>query len=249
MRSIRNLLSEFRAGRRKLGEVVSHLVDLPYKNLRFARVDLHRFLRRDFPEVIYAQGKTVSQIVSIARAMQSNGNPLLITKVAPAAARQLTRRIPSLRYHPEARMMTGPIGTRQRIRKNRGLVLVVTAGTSDIPIAEEAAVTLQWAGHPIRRLYDVGVAGLHRILDHRSLLRSARAIVVVAGMDGALPAVLSGLVNVPIVAVPTSVGYGASFQGIAPLLTMLNSCSPGVAVVNIDNGFGAGVLAAMIASR
>lgn len=246
---IRKLLLDYRTGRCKLRDVVARLEDLPYKDLRFAKVDLHRLLRRGLPEVIYAHGKSVPQVVSIAKTMQDNDHPVLITKVKPSMARELARQIPSLRYYPEANMMAGPNPCGAHRSKKRGSVLVVTAGTSDIPVAEEAAVTLQWIGQPIRRLYDIGVAGFHRLLDQRPLLRRARAIVAVAGMDGALPSVLSGLVAVPVVAVPTSVGYGASFKGVAPLLTMLNSCSPGVAVVNIDNGFGAGVLAAMIASR
>jgi len=239
----RRLLLKYRAGRLELRELVQHLRELPYQNLSFAKVDLHRAMRRNFPEVIYAKGKTSEQIVAIAQVLHRNGSPVLITKLTPGMAKAVRRRLPWLRYFPEARIGAGPAHK----PRSRGLALVVTAGTGDIPMAEEAVVTLQFLGTPVRRLFDVGVAGLHRLLSHQKILRKARVIVVAAGMDGALPSVISGLVSCPVIAVPTSVGYGASFKGVAPLLTMLNSCSPGVAVVNIDNGFGAGYLAAMIA--
>lgn len=237
------------------------------RELSFAKVDLDRARRRGFPEVIYAKGKTISQIVAIAEVLLKSKQPVVVTKVSPVMAKALSRKAPWLTYHPKARMavaltgawhQNGETGARSKTwrpspkngawhRIRRPLVLVVTAGTSDIPVAEEAVVILESMGHWVKRLFDVGVAGLHRLLKNLSLLRKARAIVVVAGMDGALPSVISGLVCSPVVAVPTSIGYGASFKGVAPLLTMLNSCSPGVAVVNIDNGFGAGYLAALIA--
>lgn len=222
------------------------------RNLTFARVDLHRFLRREFPEVIYAKGKTPAQVVAIAGALHEKKQPVLVTKVSPEMAQAVRRRLPWLTFFAQAGMLAGPasfLKSRGGSKKKRGVCLLVTAGTSDIPVAEEAAVTLRMMGCRVRRLFDVGVAGLHRILDKQRLLRQARAIVVVAGMDGALPSVVSGLVARPVIAVPTSVGYGASFKGIAPLLAMLNSCSPGVAVVNIDNGFGAGYLAARMMKR
>lgn len=237
-----------------------------FQELPFAKVDLDRARRRGFPEVIYARSKSVAQVVAIAEVLLRNKQPVVVTKVSPSMARALSRRLPWLRYFPKAKMAVGLNGTRYknahrvpglrpgtqsqngtRHRIRRPLVLVVTAGTSDIPVAEEAVVILESMGHRVKRLFDVGVAGLHRLLKNLSLLRRARAIVVVAGMDGALPSVISGLVRSPVVAVPTSIGYGASFKGIAPLLTMMNNCSPGVAVVNIDNGFGAGYLAALIA--
>lgn len=221
---------------------------MSYRELGFAKVDLNRSRRRGFPEVIYAKGKTAEQIIAITEALRRNGDPILITKVTSPVARQVLKALPWMRHFPKARIMAGP----QRAGEAKplgeaGRVLVVTAGTSDIPVAEEAVVTAQWMGRPVDRLFDVGVAGLHRLFKNYRKLRAARAIVVAAGMDGALASVLSGLVRVPIVAVPTSAGYGASFRGVGPLLAMLNSCSPGVAVVNIDNGFGAGYLAALIA--
>jgi len=211
-------------------------------------VDLHRIVRRNFPEVIYAKGKALSQVSAIAQTLRQAGSPVLITKLDAAMAEKVQQKLPWLRYFPQAKMAVSRDSLKKKGR-SPGMVLVVTAGTSDIPIAEEAIVTLQWMGYRANPLFDVGVAGLHRILSHRRLLRRAKTIVVVAGMDGALPSVISGLVSCPVIAVPTSTGYGASFKGVAPLLTMLNSCSPGVAVVNIDNGFGAGYLAALIAHR
>ncbi len=232
-KSLRRLLREYPAG---------------FHDLGFAKVDLHRALRRDFPEVIYAKGKSGPQVIAIAKALSKAGNPVVITKVSPSFFQSIRLKIPGLRYFPQARMAAGK-GKGKKNNRERGFVLVVTAGTTDIPVAEEAAVTLELMGHRVRRLFDVGVAGLHRLLSNRRLLWKARTLVVVAGMDGVLPSVISGLVRRPVVAVPTSVGYGASFKGIGPLLTMLNSCSPGVAVVNIDNGFGAGYLAGLIAQK
>lgn len=214
----------------------------------FAQVDLDRKRRRRFPEVIYAQGKTADQVVAIARVLHENGQQVLATRVSSSLFRQIRRELPWLRYFSKARIAAGPFNG-HRMLHTHAPTLVVSAGTSDIPVAEEAAVTLTLMRCSVLRLYDVGVAGLHRLLKHLPLLRRASVIVVVAGMDGALPSVVGGLVARPVVAVPTSVGYGASFKGVGPLLTMLASCSPGVAVVNIDNGFGAGYLAAMIARK
>lgn len=221
----------------------------PEHDLGFAKVDLHRKIRRGFPEVIFAKGKSLSQIFSIAQVLRAKGQPVVITKLSPSLFEELARRLPWLAFFPKARMAAGPDSILKRGVKPSGFVLVITAGTGDIPVAEEAVVTLKLMGTGVRTLFDVGVAGLHRLLRHARLLARARAIVVVAGMDGALPSVVSGLVSAPVIAVPTSVGYGASFRGIAPLLTMLNSCSPGVAVVNIDNGFGAGYLAAIMVGQ
>ncbi|MBI3616550.1 MAG: nickel pincer cofactor biosynthesis protein LarB [Candidatus Omnitrophica bacterium] len=245
---LKKLLLQHRTGRLKTPKLIRHLRELPYRDLKFAKVDLHRSLRRNFPEVIYAKGKTAAQVVAVAEALREAGNPVLVTKVPGETADGIQKRAPWLTYFPGAQLLAGPAGflkPKKRSGKN-GICLVVTAGTSDIPVAEEAVVTLQLMGCGVKRLFDVGVAGLHRILDKRRLLRQAKAIIVVAGMDGALPSVVSGLVAAPVIAVPTSVGYGASFEGVAPLLTMLNGCSPGVGVVNIDNGFGAGYLAAQI---
>lgn len=221
---------------------------LPYRDLRFAKVDLHRSLRRGFPEVIYGRGKTPRQIASIAQALREAGAQVLVTKVSPAAAKEVRKRLPQLRYFPEAGILSDAVSSPRRGRGRAG-VLVLSAGTSDFRVAEEAAVALEALGFKAERLFDVGVAGLHRLLKHLPKIQKASVIVVAAGMDGVLPSVVSGLTHCPVIAVPTSVGYGASFRGVAPLLTMLNSCSPGVAVVNIDNGFGAGYLAALIARK
>ena len=216
--------------------------------MKFAKVDLQRSLRRNFPEVIYAKGKTAAQVIAIADLLRRHGNPVLVTKVPPEMARKVREALAWLTHFPDSALLAGP-GHFLKSRpgsNGKGTCLVVTAGTSDIPVAQEAAVTLRLMGCSVKELFDVGVAGLHRILAQRRLLRRAKIIIVVAGMDGVLPSVVSGLVCAPVIAVPTSVGYGASFKGVAPLLTMLNGCSPGVAVVNIDNGFGAGYLAAQI---
>ena len=217
---------------------------LPYRDLRFAKVDLHRALRRRFPEVIYGRGKKPHQIAAIAQVLRAAGCRVLVTKVSPAAAKAVRQRLPQLRYFPEAGILSDSVSG---ARRGRSGVLVLSAGTSDLAVAEEAAVALEALGFRPERLFDVGVAGLHRLLKHLPRIQKASVIVVAAGMDGVLPSVVSGLTHCPVIAVPTSVGYGASFRGVAPLLTMLNSCSPGVAVVNIDNGFGAGYLAALIA--
>jgi NCAIR mutase (PurE)-related protein len=215
-----------------------------YHDLDFAKVDLQRAKRRNFAEVIYADGKTAGQIVSIARTLKKHGNPVLITKLDAAKAAGIRKELPWLEYHRPARMATGAVPGHSNGKRPR--VLVLTAGTADIPVAEEALVTLKALGIPSGSIFDVGVAGLHRLLSHLKKIRGADVLIVVAGMDGALPSVVSGLVSCPVIAVPTSAGYGASYKGIGALLTMLNSCSPGVAVVNIDNGFGAGYLAAVI---
>ena len=222
-----------------------------YEELSFAKVDLHRARRRRFPEVIYAGRKSADQIGKIAGSLRRRGQRVLITKVSADLALRLTRQLSWLTHFPEAGLLAGPFSFAGKRSGSRGgrPILVITAGTSDIPVAEEAAVTLELMGRKVERLYDVGVAGLHRLLKNLRLLRRASVVVVVAGMDGALPAVVSGLISRPVVAVPTSVGYGASLRGLAALLTMMNSCSPGVAVVNIDNGFGAGYLAGMISRK
>ena len=208
----------------------------------FACLDLHRATRRGFPEVIYCPGKTLEHLVHIAQRLHDAHGLALLTRLTPERHAALRPRLPRLQYAPAARIAW--LGRKPAAR--RGCVVVATGGTADLPVAEEAAVTLELMGHRAERLYDVGVAGIHRILSRRALLDRARVVIVVAGMDGALPSVVGGLVRVPVVAVPTSVGYGASFKGIGPLLTMLNSCAPGVAVMNIDNGFGAGYFAGLI---
>jgi pyridinium-3,5-biscarboxylic acid mononucleotide synthase len=215
----------------------------PFEDLGFARVDTHRELRQGFPEVILGLGKTPTQISAIASRIIDRGQPLLITRVGPDAFDAVRQAAPSATYHEQARAITLVQGD---ICRGKGTIIVACAGTSDLQVAEEAAVTGEIMGNTIERLYDVGVAGIHRILSEHGRLQSARVIIVVAGMEGALPSVVAGLVSVPVIAVPTSVGYGASFGGIAALLGMLNSCANGVAVVNIDNGFGAAAIASLI---
>ena len=237
---VRKLLEEVQAGAASVTQALERLKDLPYQDLGFASLDHHRELRQGFPEVLFCQGKTLEQIRHIATAVLARHDCLLATRATLEAYEAIRAVEPLAHYHPQARTV---VVRRGAPHPPVGLVLVVTAGTADIPVAEEAAVTAGTLGSACERLYDVGVAGIHRVLDRRERLAAARAIVAVAGMDGALPAVVAGLTNRPVIAVPTSVGYGASFGGIAPLLTMLNACAAGVAVVNIDNGFGAGVLA------
>ncbi len=211
----------------------------------FADLDLDRVRRRGIAEAVLCAGKTVEQVVAIARAVRERSAPTLFTRVGEDQVASLVAELPDARYDPLARLVAWPPRSPEQ---SGGLVVVVCAGTSDLPVAREALLTLEHLGRPTRMVVDVGVAGLHRVLGHLELLRSARAVVVVAGMDGALPGVVAGLVEAPVVAVPTSVGYGASFEGLAALLTMLNACAPGVGVVNIDNGYGAGHLAAQIAA-
>ena len=215
----------------------------PFEDLGFARVDMHRELRQGFPEVILGLGKTPAQIAAIAARITSGGRPLLVTRAQPEAFEAVREVAPAAKYHVEARAITLANG---EIAPGKGTIVIACAGTSDLHVAEEAAVTAEIMGNTTDRLYDVGVAGIHRILSEHSRIQSARVIIVVAGMEGALPSVVAGLVSVPVIAVPTSVGYGASFGGIAALLGMLNSCANGVAVVNIDNGFGAAAMASLI---
>lgn len=224
-------------------QILEVLRAAPYEDLGFARVDHHRELRQGFPEVILGVGKSPAQIAAIAGRIVAGGRPLLVTRAQPEAFEAVRVVVPNAQYHEVARAITLRQG---HIEAGRGTVLVASAGTSDVPVAEEAAVTAELMGNAIDRLYDVGIAGLHRLLREQSRLQAARVVIVVAGMEGALPSVVAGLVGVPVVAVPTSVGYGASFGGIAALLGMLNSCANGVSVVNIDNGFGAGCIASLI---
>ena len=241
--SLQRWLRQARDHRRPARELIEQLRRLPFENLGFARVDTHRPLRRGLPEVIFGDGKTPSQLIRIARRLLQTGDPVLITRLDAQTFESIHAALPELHHDPVARLAYRPPMSR---RKLRGLVVVATGGTSDLPVAEEAAVTLELLGSRTARLYDVGVAGVHRILSQWRLLRRARVIIVIAGMEGALASVVAGLVRCPVIAVPTSVGYGASFQGLAALLAMLNSCVPGVGVVNIDNGFGAAYLAHVI---
>lgn len=211
-------------------------------DLGFARVDHHRAARQGFPEVVLGLGKTPEQIAAISKEIAGRDRPLLVTRASEEAARAVRAVVPGADYHPLARAIT----LRRDVVPGHGTVAVVSAGTSDLPVAEEAAVTAEVMGNTVDRIYDVGVAGIHRVLRERGRLEQARVLVVVAGMEGALPSVVAGLVHVPVIGVPTSIGYGANFGGLAALLGMLNSCANGVSVVNIDNGFGAGCIASMI---
>ena len=215
----------------------------PFEDLGFARVDTHRALRQGFPEVILGLGKTPAQIAAIAERIVARDQSLLVTRATEEAYESVRARVPEAVFHSDARAITFAQGN---VPVGNGTILIVCAGTSDLGVAEEAAVTAEMMGNRIDRLYDVGVAGLHRLLSEQARLQSAQAIVVVAGMEGALPSVVAGLVSTPVIAVPTSVGYGASFGGVAALLGMLNSCANGVAVVNIDNGFGGACMASVI---
>lgn len=241
------LLAAVRAGTTEAGAAAARiqtaLRTAPFDDLGFARLDTHRERRQGFPEVILGLGKTPDQVAGIARRLVERGQALLVTRATPATFAAVQAAVPGAVYHPDARTITLRQGT---IPRGLGTVLVCCAGTSDLPVAEEAAITADLMGNDVERLYDVGVAGLHRLLAEQPRLQRARVIVVVAGMEGALPSVVAGLVRVPVIAVPTSVGYGASFGGLAALLGMLNSCANGVAVVNIDNGFGAGCMASLI---
>ena len=222
-------------------QAIKKLETLPYENLKFARVDHHRALRIGMPEVIYCQGKTVVQIKKIIQSMNRAGHSVLATKLSKDIFRKLKPSLPKVsEYNKMAQTL---VIEKNKQRKRSGLIIIISAGTSDIPIAEEASVTAQLLGSRIETLFDVGVAGIHRLLDNLEQIRKARVVIVVAGMEGALASVVGGLVDKPIIAVPTSIGYGTSFGGVSALLTMLNSCAAGIAVVNIDNGFGAGSMA------
>jgi len=240
---VRELLRQVADGALPVDAALEKLAFDPVESLDFASIDHHRALRQGFPEVVFGAGKTDEQVEAIAASIAARGDGFLVTRVAPTAADRLAARFPDVEANPLARTVLLRSGYRP---EGNGEVLIVTAGTSDLPVAEEAAVTADALGLDVRRLTDVGVAGIHRILARRDSLASASVVIVVAGMDGALASVVGGLVRVPVIAVPTSVGYGAAFNGIAPLLTMLNSCAAGVAVVNIDNGFGAAVAASRI---
>lgn len=241
---LRELISAAANGKKTVEQVMSELKALPYEDLGFAKLDHHRHLRRGFPEVVFCAGKTVAQIVAIVDAMVAKECNVLATRVSPEAWEALRAEHKKAVYNADAMTMTiltRPIGRR------KGDVSIISAGTSDIPVAEEAAVTSEMMGCRVQRIYDVGVSGIHRLFDRTHEISQSDSIVVVAGMEGALASVVAGLVECPVVAVPTSIGYGASFGGLAALLGMLNSCSPGVSVVNIDNGFGAGYFASIIA--
>jgi NCAIR mutase (PurE)-related protein len=243
---IRQLLARVATGDLAPDQALDQLRDLPFENLGFAHIDHHRALRTGFPEVIFGQGKTREQVLAIAERIAEHGSQVLATRLEEDTAQALVERFARAEYDALARTVLVPAA---ETPPAEGLVAVVSAGTSDLPVAKEAVVTARAMGAHVEEIYDVGVAGIHRLLAYREKLLQARAIVVVAGMEGALASVVGGLVDIPVVAVPTSVGYGASFQGVAALLAMLNSCASGVVVVNIDNGFGAGYAAALINRR
>ena len=244
---LRALFEQVAGGELSADTAQRHVLEMlrarPYEDLGFARVDHHRSVRQGFPEVILGLGKTPAQIAAIAAEVVGCGSTLLVTRATEAAYDAVRVKVPDATYYPDAAVIAFP---QQDVSPGKGVIIVAAAGTSDLPVAEEAARTAELMGNEVARLYDVGVAGIHRILDERPRLAAARVIIVVAGMEGALPSVVAGLVSVPVVAVPTSVGYGASFGGIAALLGMLNSCASGVSVVNIDNGFGAANIASLI---
>jgi len=241
---LRAILDRLATGALDVDGALGAIKHLPFDDLGFARVDHHRQLRVGFPEVIFGQGKTAAQIAAIAGRLAAAGQNVLVTRLEAGVAADVRESLPSLDYDPVSR--TAILAVERRVAEARGTVLVVAAGTTDMPVAEEAARTLEAFGDPVERLYDVGVSGLHRLLASKEQLVRATVLVVVAGMEGALPSVVAGLVDRPVIAVPTSVGYGASFGGLAALLAMLNSCAAGVTVVNIDNGFGAAVAASTI---
>lgn len=240
---LRQLLEAVHASQLSVDEAILSLKRLPFEDLGYARLDTHRSLRNGFPEVVFCLGKRTEQIVGIIARLAQGNEPVLATRAIPEVAEAVKNILPEADYNEIGRTI---VVEKQPIPKASGKILVVSAGTADIPVAEEAAVTADVMGNHVERLYDVGVAGLHRLLSDLDLILSASVLIVVAGMEGALPSVVGGLVERPVIAVPTSVGYGASFGGIAALLGMLNSCASGVTVVNIDNGFGAGYAASLI---
>jgi pyridinium-3,5-biscarboxylic acid mononucleotide synthase len=240
---ILDLLERVKRGDTTPEAAAERLRNLPYEDLDFAKVDHHRALRRGFPEVVYGSGKTPEQIAAIVERITAHEQNVLVTRTTPEVHALVSRSRPEARYHGVARCLTVSLRPTPPLS---GRVAVVSAGTSDLPVAEEAVLTAEFHGATVDRVHDVGVAGLHRLLAQGPTLREAHVVIVVAGMEGALPSVVGGLIDAPVIAVPTSVGYGASFQGLAALLAMLNSCASGVAVVNIDNGFGAGYLASAI---
>jgi pyridinium-3,5-biscarboxylic acid mononucleotide synthase len=242
--ALATLLTAVKAGEVTVDAALYRLRMLPFADLGFAKVDLHRHVRQGCPEVVFSQGKTAEQVVAIIRTLREHNQAILATRTSPETAETVLLAFPDLKYYPDARIV-GPAGLDDPER-GEGRVLVISAGTSDQPVATEALLTARGCGSRAEAIFDAGVAGLHRLLAHSDQLQQARAIVVVAGMEGALPSVVGGLVACPVVAVPTSVGYGASFQGLAALLGMLNSCASNVSVVNIDNGFGAGFVASRI---
>ena len=240
---MKKILQDFKAGKIDLAEVLEKIKSLPYKDLDFAKIDTHRSLRKGFPETIFCQGKTTSQILKIFEEMSKRNHSILATKADKKIFTAVKKRYPEAEYNELAKTI---VIRREKLKPKKGKILVITAGTSDIPVAEEAVETAELMGNKVEKAYDVGVAGIHRLFDIKDKVFDANVIIVVAGMEGALASIVGGLASRPVIAVPTSIGYGASFKGIAPLLTMMNSCAEGIVVVNIDNGFGAGYFASLI---
>ena len=240
---LEDILKKVHEGKLSPQKAFQTLKDFPYQDLNFAKVDHHREVSKGFPEIIYGLGKTDAQIISIALEIHKKGSNLLITRVEKRLFNKLRKKIPKVTYNPDAKAI---YLKQKKIPMGKGKIIIMTAGTSDIPVAEEAFVTAFILGNEVDKIYDVGVAGIHRLFGEYNKIKKARVIIVVAGMEGALPSVVAGLTRIPIIAVPTSVGYGANFHGLAALLAMLNSCPGGVGVVNIDNGFGAAYLASLI---
>ncbi|MBZ4686470.1 MAG: mutase-like protein [Clostridiales bacterium] len=242
-KKLKELLTELKNGKIDVDDAFSILKNLPFEDLGFAKIDNHRQIRQGFPEVVYCEGKTKDHVVAIIKKLvEVSDNNVLATRVNKDVYEAVAAEIPDAEYHDLARLIIVRRGEQRKI----GNIIVVSAGTSDLPVAEEAALTAETMGNHVERIYDTGVAGIHRLLSQKGKLDEARVIIVVAGMEGALASVVGGLVDKPVIAVPTSVGYGASFNGLAALLSMLNSCASGVSVVNIDNGFGAGYTASLI---
>lgn len=241
---LRDLMKQVAAGEVDVDSALQRLKTLPYEDIDFAKIDHHRSLRQGIPEIVYGAGKTKEQILRIIDVLSKSGSDAIVTRTDREVFESVRKRYKKATFNEQARMIILRGGEKKPA--NSGFILVISAGTSDIPVAEEAAAMAEIMGNRVERLYDVGVAGIHRVLDKATLLMSATVLIVVAGMEGALPSVVGGLVDKPVIAVPTSVGYGANFNGLSALLGMLNSCSPGVAVVNIDNGFSAGCIAGLI---
>ena len=242
--SLKQILQQVAGGQASVEEAAESLKQLPFQDIDFAHIDHHRSLRKGFPEVIFGQGKTAEQVIGILERMLPHEDIVLVTRVNPEKAKSIISSVPQAVYHEDARMIVCIKG--EVTIKGRGTVLILSAGTSDIPVAKEAFLTAKYMGNPVESIFDVGVAGIHRLLAHKESLTRAAVLVVVAGMEGALPSVVAGMVERPVIAVPTSIGYGASLGGLTALFGMLNSCSSNVAVVNIDNGFGAGYMASAI---
>jgi len=240
---MKKVLQDYKNGKISLSEVLEKIKTLPYDNLGFAKVDSHRIVRKGYPETVFCPGKTLDQIKKIVETMAKRNHNILLTKAEKNVYNFLKKAFPDAEYNEVAKTI---VIRKDNLKKGKGKILIVTAGTSDIPIAEEAFVTAEIMGNKVDKEYDVGVAGVHRLFDIKDKIFNANVIIVVAGMEGALASIIGGLTSKPVIAVPTSVGYGASFKGIAPLLTMMNSCSEGVVVVNIDNGFGAAYFASLI---